>query len=714
MRKKTVILLFLILTVPLFLLRGEEPNDGQKKKIKISETIVVTAKAESDIQNPATTTISPAEIKLPQLSQTVAGLLEGVAGVTISRQGVIGGTTSAVGGPGAIQIRGFNESRSLIMVDGRPIGGAGVYGGFFVDFSTIPNEGIARIEVIRGAGSAKYGSTLGGMINIITKEGSEIPHFSFASSLGVITDGKRKSGHYLLTHSYHLGGIYYFLSLGKRTADPYLRNNDFSAESFFGKASTTLFSDLHLSFSTSFSRIKRGFIITNRCSIDPHSPLFNEPLDPSFPAASGDWFAGVNLLPGYSVGDGSYYKMRAGRYDLIASKPIGEKNLVNLHLYMNRADREEHYFDSSSDKNLILERTIKVDRSSGLIGSVSTELRKGYSIEWGGEGRWLTYDGVGETTANPKYFPAWALPQNYEDYSLIRIFSGFVQGNFSLTPKLIFGAGLRYDYYRAVPVGYLGNILTRNGISPKLILRYGLSSSLSSYFTVNRALRFPLIPEFYWWNNGYQTGRDLLPESGLHYEGGVSKDFGDKGKLRFSLYHYRVSDYIRTIFGYRPSRVVYNIDRAEFTGAELEGSLKPFSSLILSGSYSWLKTKKVGDILDTTNELSDELVELPNHQLFLRAFLDLPRDIFLSFSLRFVGERKVVAGNLAVPGGAELLSLKSYTLINIRANYPLFVFKGMRGVLSGSVENIANTRYEELFGFPMPGRRLVISFRFER
>jgi len=69
----------------------------------------------------------------------------------------------------AVTIRGFDESRCLILLDGRPLNAAGVYGGDYVDWSSLSTEDIERIEVIRGAKSAVYGNTLGGVVNIITR-----------------------------------------------------------------------------------------------------------------------------------------------------------------------------------------------------------------------------------------------------------------------------------------------------------------------------------------------------------------------------------------------------------------------------------------------------------------------------------------------------------------------------------------------------------------
>lgn len=67
-----------------------------------------------------------------------------------------------------VRINGLEGPYSQVLIDSRPIYGAltGVYG-----LEQIPTNMIERVEVIRGGGSALFGSSaIGGVINIITKE----------------------------------------------------------------------------------------------------------------------------------------------------------------------------------------------------------------------------------------------------------------------------------------------------------------------------------------------------------------------------------------------------------------------------------------------------------------------------------------------------------------------------------------------------------------
>lgn len=75
----------------------------------------------------------------------------------------------------SVSVRGYS-TEVAVLVDGvpytDPLHGAGSMGA--PNLNTIPIESIERIEVVKGAGSALYGSDAGGgVINIITKKGAE-------------------------------------------------------------------------------------------------------------------------------------------------------------------------------------------------------------------------------------------------------------------------------------------------------------------------------------------------------------------------------------------------------------------------------------------------------------------------------------------------------------------------------------------------------------
>jgi vitamin B12 transporter len=102
----------------------------------------------------------------------VSDLLRSVPSIAVSRSGGPGQLTQ-------IRMRGAEGNHTLVLIDGVEANELNFNGEF--DYASLLAVGIERIEVLRGAQSALYGSdALGGVINIITKGGQ--PGFRFEGS----------------------------------------------------------------------------------------------------------------------------------------------------------------------------------------------------------------------------------------------------------------------------------------------------------------------------------------------------------------------------------------------------------------------------------------------------------------------------------------------------------------------------------------------------
>lgn len=86
----------------------------------------------------------------------------------------------------SVWIQGFNANRILILINGEQLTAST---GSTVDLSQIAVNDVERIEVIKGASSALYGSqAMGGVINIITKEAKEGFHSKLTLEGGTFDD----------------------------------------------------------------------------------------------------------------------------------------------------------------------------------------------------------------------------------------------------------------------------------------------------------------------------------------------------------------------------------------------------------------------------------------------------------------------------------------------------------------------------------------------
>jgi iron complex outermembrane receptor protein/outer membrane receptor for ferrienterochelin and colicins len=119
-----------------------------------------------------------------------------------------------------ITLRGYEQEKVLILLDGIPIGVP--YEGL-VNLADIPVENIAKIKVIKGNASTLYGpNAVGGVVNVITKKGTEKPSLS-----GTYSVSDYNTHHLTATHGWQVGKFSYFVgaahkqSDGWKLADPY-------------------------------------------------------------------------------------------------------------------------------------------------------------------------------------------------------------------------------------------------------------------------------------------------------------------------------------------------------------------------------------------------------------------------------------------------------------------------------------------------------------
>jgi len=132
---------------------GELVPSHRKRFGQISRTYEVTAK---DI--------------LAQNARNVGEALRFVPGVIYGRGGMDNAGSIIIRGIGHRQGLSSNDKTYSVFIDGRPVLepflGA-------VDLFNLPIDNVAKIKIIKGAASAPFGpNTMGGVINIITKQGT--------------------------------------------------------------------------------------------------------------------------------------------------------------------------------------------------------------------------------------------------------------------------------------------------------------------------------------------------------------------------------------------------------------------------------------------------------------------------------------------------------------------------------------------------------------
>jgi vitamin B12 transporter len=150
---------------------------------RLSASVIVTAESEPILADQTTAPVSVITREEIDQRQSVAltDALQFSTGIAIGRTGPEGGTAS-------VFLNGGNSDFTKVLVDGVPINPPGSA----VDFSSLTLDNIDKVEIVRGAESAIYGTdAVSGVIQLFTHRGStRIPEFSVFGEGGSFSTGR--------------------------------------------------------------------------------------------------------------------------------------------------------------------------------------------------------------------------------------------------------------------------------------------------------------------------------------------------------------------------------------------------------------------------------------------------------------------------------------------------------------------------------------------
>ncbi|OGU07313.1 MAG: hypothetical protein A2075_13675 [Geobacteraceae bacterium GWC2_58_44] len=174
-------------------------------------------------------------------AHNVAEILRRVPGLFVDL------TTSDFGTISALHIQGSYDRHVTVLLDGVLWN---FLGGGNAEVGSIPAQIIDRIEIIKGPASSTWGSALGGVVNIITKNAgdSKLPKGMLSASYGE----KNSQDHN--AELYGKGGpIGYYLHAGRQASDGLLNDREYQRDSFYGKMTASLSHNVDLAFTIGYS-----------------------------------------------------------------------------------------------------------------------------------------------------------------------------------------------------------------------------------------------------------------------------------------------------------------------------------------------------------------------------------------------------------------------------------------------------------------------------
>ncbi|MBN2497174.1 MAG: TonB-dependent receptor [Deltaproteobacteria bacterium] len=670
-----------------------------------ADEIVITASKQA--APAAEAVLGEDELARERMSKTADGLLGHMAGIDLNRQSPAGSES------GRVRMRGFDESRLLVELDGRSLNGAGVYGGYYVDWASLSLEDVERIEIIRGTAPVKYGNTLGGVLNIVTRTGSTQPRTAFRTAGGSLASWDAQA-----SHAWGFGPLRYSVSAGHHETDGYLRNASLERNTIAGKLTFLLPADLELTSSVRYTQNECGMVVYNRPDspyYDPDRPSSIEsPLGgPYVPFANhGQWLWGA-----LDWGDRSHWNDGRLQLDLALRRDTDLFDLT-VRAYLMEQERKEYFYAIDDPRHLVLERGSEPEKHNwGWKADLKNvfEALGAHVVEYGAAGSYLGSGDMRIGQLDAGYFFPQALPEDSSGKAGISMLHGiYLQDQWQIMSWLDLELGLRFDHFEADGPEQNAPTVDASTWSPRLAVTFHPWEGGYVAGRYRWSHRFPTLPEYYWWYSGYQpeSRPDLGPEHAHQVELEVGHRMSDLLTVVLRAYRYDVDGYIRTIFGYRPSRVVYHIDEVDLTGVELECTCDLPYNLSVFANFTWQLATKSGDVLDSSSPLSEELLELPRNKVNLGVGYFDKEGLQARFTGRYVDLRRVAWGDLSTANGSRLEKLSPFVDLDLYASYPVFRPRtGGEVRFEVSVENLLNHHYVEEYGFPMPGIMFMAGIR---
>lgn len=169
-------------------------------------------------------------------------------------------------------------------------------------------------------------------------------------------------------------------------------------------------------------------------------------------------------------------------------------------------------------------------------------------------------------------------------------------------------------------------------------------------------------------------------------------------------------EYAATPIG-RPDYV--NVAAANATGWEIETRFAPTARLSLAANYTHLRTRVVDPGVQKGSAAyfvaGARLIRRPTHLANLSADLRLPTRASLGLALNYVGDRD----DRDFSAAPRAVVLPAYAKVDVSGALPLGRTNRQRTAftLTARIENVFDTRYEQVYGYRAAGRVVLIGGR---
>ncbi|MFC1508143.1 TonB-dependent receptor plug domain-containing protein [Candidatus Omnitrophota bacterium] len=630
----------------IFLLTGS--SSAKEEPVFDLGEIVISSDRE-DFNVPYITEVTSHDIESKN-AQTVDQALDFIPGVRVT----VGPKNEPY-----IKVRGFNQDKVLILLDGIPI--ASPFFGY-VDLDQIPVENVSKIKVIKGSVSPLYGANaMGGVINIITKKPGNKPHVELS---GEFSD--RDTKHYVLNSGARTENISLYFSGSHRESDGFKLSKEFEAKANEdgGLRDNSFYEKDALSFKLGLN------------DLAGHDPtVFFNYIDNK-----------KGVPPDAFSANPRYWRFTEWKRWMVALADefnITEHLSAKSRVYYDKYDNTINAYDDNT-------------YTSQNAGSSWTSIYDEYAI--GGS---VYFDFTPNETHSLKSSVNFKRDvhreqddsdEPWETYS-IHTYSFGLEDTIDINESLSFLVGMSYDLFDQIKTATNQIGSSVNSFNPMVSLEYFLNPEISIYSSASRRTRFPTMNQLF---NNTSGNSNLKEQENVNYEGGVRYNFNKNAGLEWSYFYNDVKDLID-----RASRndQYFNISKSIFEGFETSIYSKIGEQFLGRLTHTYLDASdKDPSFLGRTEE---ELPYVPRHKFDID--FSCIADFGLSFDIlgAYTGRRHYYDNNNIQH------ELGGYFIWNTKLSQSFL--EHWEGSIS--IENIFDRNYQEEEGYPLSGRTILFGVK---
>ncbi len=645
MRHRIVFPAFLLATVaPVAALaqpQAPSPDIAGSVAATTAEQVVVTANRSAtpvDQVGQQATVLTAPQIRLDQ-ETSVADILARTPGVVLTRNGGPGGTTS-------LSLRGADTDQTVVLIDGVKVNDPSSTGTGY-DFSNLIAGDVSRIEVLRGPQSTLYGSAaIGGVVNYVTADATR----------PLQGDVQAEGGSY--GTAYVRGGI-------------------------GGKDGPATF--------------RLGAYYNSTDGVSAFDRAFGGREDDGFHTAGASGRLTYDLTPDVQFDERAYYTFSRTEFDGFDTPSTGFSAFGD-DAEFGRTQQVVDYTGLNIStlggrlKNRLAYEYNELDRRTEEPGQEAS-YESGNKATFDGLGRVQTFDYEGAFAIAPRYTLVFGAQDERSQFSTdspafftppakanVSIASGYGQVTGQVLPNLTLTGGVRYDAHSTFGDHVTGQASAAYVVVPGTILRASFGQGFKA-------------PSLYQLYSPYGS-LNLRPEEANGWDAGVEQHlFGDRlvvqatyfGRDTRNLIEFAPTDTY-------PYGAYENVAKTQAEGAELQLDWRATRALDITANYTFDDDEDRSPGSPTHGR---QLIRQPKNTANLAATYVWPVKLSTSVAVRYAGNSFDTDQDTGEP-----VVVQTYTLVDLRASYPLLEHLE----LYGRVENLADKRYETTYLYGTLGR----------